>query len=228
MAYREAIQWNTPDLSPPLAIFASSPPSYNVPPLTKSSPCHLSSCFDHSRCALTSGLPVYLYEYDDVLPISSFLRTGILQTVGYNPHYTSNPKEACIYIVLIGEGEGSVNLSHLKKLPYWGGDGRNHLLLYFSRQDLSLKYVPVSPELTSRAIVVQSTFLFNNFRRGFDIIVPPVLGAPGGDVWEEAASMLPARRKVFISFQGKRNAVTIKPGIETDDDDDEDFVTEFN
>ena len=51
------------------------------------------------------------------------LRTGVRQTVGYNPHFTTNPQEACVYLVLIGEGD-SYDLSSLKDLPYWGGDGK--------------------------------------------------------------------------------------------------------
>lgn len=50
---------------------------------------------------------------------------------------------------------------------------------------------------------MQSTFSYNLFRPGFDLIVSPVLGPPGGDVWPECSSMLPARRKYFLSFQGE-------------------------
>lgn len=115
------MQRNTPDLSPPLRIVPTTAPSYVPPPSPLSPPCHLSSCFDHSRCALTSGFPVYLYD-TDIYPATSYLRTGVRQTVGYNPHYTMNPQEACVYLVLIGEGD-SYDLSTLKDLPYWGGDG---------------------------------------------------------------------------------------------------------
>lgn len=54
-----------------------------------------------------------------------------------------------------------------------------------------------------RAILVQSTFTYSLFRPGFDLIVSPVLGPPGGDVWQECVSMLPARRKYLLSFQGE-------------------------
>lgn len=55
-----------------------------------------------------------------------------------------------------------------------------------------------------RAILVQSTFNHSQFRDGFDLIVSPVLGPPGGDVWQECAPMLPARRKYLLTFQGER------------------------
>lgn len=51
--------------------------------------------------------------------------------------------------------------------------------------------------------MVQSTFSYDLFRPGFDLIISPVLGPPGGDVWQECAHMLPARRKYLLSFQGE-------------------------
>lgn len=54
-----------------------------------------------------------------------------------------------------------------------------------------------------RAILVQSTFHHIQFRSGFDLIVSPVLGPPGGDVWQECTPILPARRKYLLSFQGE-------------------------
>ncbi|KAJ8917072.1 hypothetical protein NQ315_012991 [Exocentrus adspersus] len=54
-----------------------------------------------------------------------------------------------------------------------------------------------------KAILVQSTFSYSLFRPNFDLIVSPVLGPPGGDVWQECVHMLPARRKYLLSFQGE-------------------------
>lgn len=51
--------------------------------------------------------------------------------------------------------------------------------------------------------MVQSTFSYSLYRPGFDLIVSPVLGPPGGDVWQECAPMLPARRKYLLTFQGE-------------------------
>lgn len=52
-------------------------------------------------------------------------------------------------------------------------------------------------------MLVQSTFTYDLYRPGFDLIVSPVLGPPGGDVWQECAHMLPARRKYLLTFQGE-------------------------
>ena len=61
----------------------------------------------------------------------------------------------------------------------------------------------MSVNYLGRAVLVQSTFSHNQFRFGFDLIAAPVLGPPGGDVWQECPSMLPARRTFLLSFQGE-------------------------
>lgn len=67
--------------------------------------------------------------------------------------------------------------------------------------------------------MVQSTFSYDYFRSGFDLIVSPVLGPPGGDVWQECAQMLPARRKYLLSFQGElRKPKTPFPDLYNNDD----------
>lgn len=160
VAQREALQQNTPDLALPKRLTPDSLPSIlPPPPKNLSANCRMFSCFDHSRCSLTSGFPVYLYDPDqypvmhDGWDVDGFLKTTLKQTLGYNPHLTNNPREACIYVVLVGEAlkdiddisENAGNYLNLppldsralKKLPYWGGDGRNHVLLNLARRDLS-------------------------------------------------------------------------------------------
>ncbi|XP_023287673.1 exostosin-3 isoform X2 [Orussus abietinus] len=218
-AQKEAVERNTPELAPPKRILINSVPV--VPSISDPRPCRMFNCFDHSRCALTSGFPVYLYDPDQFSVVNlgwdvdGFLKTTIKQTLGYNPHITTNPAEACIYIVLIGEALSiqrrrfpkslkPIDNKKLQSLPYWGGDGRNHILLNLARRDLSVDLGNIFDGTdTGRAMLVQSTFFRNQFREGFDLIVPPILGPPGGDVWQECAQMLPARRKYLLSFQGE-------------------------
>lgn len=221
VAQREALQQNTPELALPLQLMAGSVPDI-LPSISKknSENCRMYSCFDHSRCSLTSAFPVYLYN-PDLYPamnsgwdVDGFIKTTLKQTLGYNPHLTHDPKEACIFIVLVGEAlidskdikQPPLNSNVLKHLPYWGGDGRNHVLLNLARRDLSSKIGDVfrfKDIDTGRAIIVQSTFTHSSFRPKFDLIVSPVLGPPGGDVWHDCAQMLPARRKYLLSFQGE-------------------------
>lgn len=227
VAQREAVQRNTPELALPRALHPSSLPAYHTPiPARSTSLCTMNQCFDHSRCSLSSGFPVYLYDPDvhsvvrNTFDIDGFLKTTIKQTLGYNAHLTKNPKTACVFFVLVGEAlfeatnsisqddqsqqiQKPLNATSLRQLPFWGGDGRNHVLINLSRRDLSSGSANAfQGEDTGRAMVVQSSFGERQFRTGFDLVVPPVLGPPGGDVWQECAPMVPARRKYLLSFQG--------------------------
>lgn len=109
LAQLEAIRRDSPELAPPVQILPSRPPPI-LPPMNPSYEvhCRMFSCFDHSRCSLTSGFPVYLYDPDVHAPLASaevdgFLKTTLRQTLGYNTHLTRDPNEACIYLVLVGE-----------------------------------------------------------------------------------------------------------------------------
>lgn len=160
VAQREALQQNTPDLALPKRLTPDELPLiFPAIPPSVSHFCRMFLCFDHSRCSLTSGFPVYLYDPDqfpvmnDGWDVDGFLKTTLKQTLGYNPHLTNDPKEACVFLVLVGETLKDVddvsenvgnhlNLppldsSALKRLPYWGGDGRNHVLLNLARRDLT-------------------------------------------------------------------------------------------
>lgn len=198
VAQKEALQRNSPELAPPLALIPVNPSVHLDPPGSNNPPCTMATCFDHSRCPLTSSFPVYLYDTSQSLA-SIFLKTAVSQTVGYNPHFTLDASKACIFLVLLGEG-ASPELHKLKDLPYWSGDGRNHVLLHLTRLDLKPES-SVMPNIdTGRAIIAQ--FHHDKFRPGFDLPIGVARGPPGGDVWSDAAMMLPARRKYLFSFQG--------------------------
>lgn len=92
-----------------------------------------------------------------------------------------------------------IDVKALKSLPYWGGDGRNHLLINLSRRDLSIGSGDAFRRTSvGRAMIAQSTFTEDRFRPGFDVVTPPVLGPPGGDVWADCAPLAPARRKYLL------------------------------
>ncbi|XP_038209044.1 exostosin-3 [Zerene cesonia] len=228
LAQLEAIRRDSPELAPPNQILPSQPPPV-LSPVSPSSEvhCRMHSCFDHSRCSLTSGFPIYFYDPDVHSPLAGaevdgFLKTTLRQTLSYNAHLTHNPNEACLYLVLIGEafpttkGPSStpetyqlmLNETAVKSLPYWGGDGRNHVLLNLARRELSVGSGDAfQGASTGRAMIAQSTFTLQQFRPGFDIVTAPALGPPGGDVWAECAPIAPARRKYLLSFQGSKSPV---------------------
>ncbi|XP_001362090.1 exostosin-3 [Drosophila pseudoobscura] len=255
VAQREAVQRNTPDLALPRTLLPNSlPQKMNTVSTGVAASCAMHNCFDHSRCSLTSGFPVYLYDPDEHnvqrtgYDIDGFLKTTLKQTLGYNAHIVRDPTQACIYLVLVGEAlleqdllrnnryaaqeaeqqqptapsqthDCPIEMQKLYNLPYWGGDGRNHVLLNLARRDLcSRRTNALLQQNTMRAIVVQSAFELDQFRPGYDLIVPPILGPPGGDVWQECASMVPARRKYLLSFQGEMRPKTDPQGSNPLDD----------
>lgn len=87
VAQREAVERNTPELAPPKRILVDAIPSF-VANVNDPRNCRMYNCFDHSRCALTSGFPVYLYNPDAFSIVNSewdvdgFLKTTISQTLG--------------------------------------------------------------------------------------------------------------------------------------------------
>lgn len=237
VAQREAVQRNTPELALPKPMYASRLPAEN-PSVTDavSSSCKMSTCFDHSRCSLTSGFPVYLYNPDEIVvvndgfDIDGFLKTTIKELFSQNAHMTDDPKKACVFLVLVGEAlsddeimrnnrysipnenslhsKNPLNMTNIRKLPYWGGDGRNHILINLARRDLSAGSGDAfRNQNTDRAMLVQSAFSESQYRNGFDAIVPPALGPPNGDVWQECSSIVPARRKYLLTFQGEMKSI---------------------
>ncbi|GBP92672.1 Exostosin-3 [Eumeta japonica] len=220
LAQIEATRRDSPELAPPLQILSTLPPN-RLSPINPSSELHC-----HTYSPLTGA------------DVDGFLKTTLRQALGYNAHFTRNPNEACIYLVLVGEAFLSeknhrvvstterhtlfLNESALKTLPYWGGDGRNHILINLARRELSVGsgdgFYGFS---TGRAIIAQSTFTDTQFRPGFDIVTPPALGPPGGDVWADCAPIAPARRKYLLSFQGSQPP----PAAHAQDQDD--FLIKF-
>ncbi|CAH0387200.1 unnamed protein product [Bemisia tabaci] len=127
--------------------------------------------------------------------------SAIKEAIHFNPHFSGDENTACVYLVLIGERSQTNSSLQLNQLPFWAGDGRNHILINLSRQDLSSDFAGIENLNFSRAIVAQSSWLHSLFRPGHDLVIPPALGPPGGDVWFDCPYMLPARRKYLISFE---------------------------
>ncbi|MPC11187.1 Exostosin-3 [Portunus trituberculatus] len=212
LAQQEVFEKNMPQISAPRRITASSQDSVSLPlpPPQAVAQCRMHSCFDYSRCSLLSNFPVYNYDMEQFKiasnDLEAFVKITVKQALGYNAHVTQNPSEACVFVALLGEGVGgapdSVNLEEsLHSLPHWGGDGRNHILLNLGRTFYSKNmFQSVN---TGRAIIVQSHFDATVFRPGFDLVTPPLLGLPGGDLWKNLPPIVPAKRKYLLSFQGE-------------------------
>lgn len=165
----------------------------------------MNKCFDYSRCSLTSKFPFYFYRPDEFLElVSPSLNKIVFQVLRYNSHFTNSSKNACVYVALIGETHNSINTTQLERLPFWGGDGRNHILIYLTKNMYNKPNFDQNINF-GRAILAQSFWNENNFRPGHDILLPVSFGPPGGEIWMDSPYMLPARRKYLLSFEGYKN-----------------------
>uniref|UniRef100_A0A8C6WDU8 Exostosin-like 3 n=1 Tax=Neogobius melanostomus TaxID=47308 RepID=A0A8C6WDU8_9GOBI len=200
-SYKELMAQNQPKLSLPVRLLPDKE-DLGMPPPKSSRSCRLHSCFDYARCPITSGFPVYVYDpasYPWGELIDPLVKQAFASAAKSNLYVTDNPSIACLYLVLVGELQESPSAKlsppselekQLKALPYWRNDGHNHVLVHFSRTSTTQNFLyNVS---TGRAAVAQSTFLEQQYREGFDLVVSP------------NPPQVPVKRKYLFTFQGER------------------------
>ena len=205
-----------PKMPAPSKLLASADDDVVMKPPNRYQTCTMETCFDYSRCSLFSEFPVYVYDskidIEPLLPESEIVEQVASLLSEKSPYITSNAQQACLYVVVIGELEenvfSSVGESWLHALPYWRGDGRNHLLVqvsYHKTVQNILKNVD-----SGRAILAQSNFETNQMRLGFDIVLPPLTYSnfiqeeiDFGKARQDVEYQVPAMRHYFLSFEGE-------------------------
>ncbi|KAJ3606875.1 hypothetical protein NHX12_026393 [Muraenolepis orangiensis] len=185
-SYKELMAQNQPKLSLPVRLLPAVDEPALAPPRSARA-CRLRSCFDYARCPLTSGFPVYVYDpasYPWGERVDPLVRQAFQAAAKTNIYVTDDPA------------------AQLKALPYWRADGRNHLLLHFSRKSMTQNFLyNVS---TGRAAVAQTTFLEQQYREGFDLVVSPLVHALSEPNFLEIPPQVPVKRKYLFTFQGER------------------------
>ena len=122
----------------------------------------------HQKCYLQN----HLFE-------STSLFSNLYITKDGYGYLTNNPDEACLFVVSY-HPESKLNL---QDLPYWKGDGRNHVIIDTSLvqtspdkkiQEISSEKHFVLDNIGKAMIVSADYFVKNNQtpRLGFDILVP--------------------------------------------------------
>ncbi|XP_039201858.1 exostosin-like 3 [Crotalus tigris] len=209
-SYKELMAQNQPKLSLPIRLLPDKDDS-SFPMPKSSRNCRLHNCFDYSRCPLTSGFPVYVYNSDQFNfgnSLDPLIKQAFESTVRTNIYVTENANIACLYIVLVGEMQEPVMPKpteleqQLHALPYWRTDGHNHLIINLSRKSETQNFLyNVS---TGRAMIAQSTFYDVQYRPGFDIVVSPLVHAMSEPNFLEIPLQVPVKRKYLFSFQGEK------------------------
>jgi len=184
VAQQEYIQRNTPDIAPPLPLLAGPaqslpppPPSGSLPP-----PCTLSSCFDFSRCSISSQLPTYIYP---PAAKSSRLSEALIEL---SKSLGGETASACLFI--------SALHSAVSSLSSWSGDGRNHILIESPESSMALG------NRTGRAMLASSRFSSHTWRSGFDLVLPSM--AASGKGWAEYPPLVPVARSTLLTFSGQQ------------------------
>uniref|UniRef100_A0A8C4YW79 Exostosin-like 1 n=1 Tax=Gopherus evgoodei TaxID=1825980 RepID=A0A8C4YW79_9SAUR len=177
----------------------------------KHSRCRMETCFDFSRCE-KHGFKVFVYPMEREDPVSeSYLK--IITSIEESRYYTSNPEEACLFILNIDTLDRdhlSIQYVHnindkIQGFPLWN-DGRNHLIFNL--------YSGTWPNYTEdlgfdigQAILAKASFYVENFRPGFDISIPlfskehPQKGGERGWLYQNS---VPPKKKYMLAFKGKR------------------------
>ncbi|KAK2117650.1 Exostoses (Multiple)-like 3, partial [Saguinus oedipus] len=109
--YKELMAQSQPKLSLPIRLPEKD--DAGLPPPKATRGCQLHNCFDYSRCPLTSGFPVHVYDSDQFV-FGSYLDPLVKQafqaTARANVYVTENADIACLYVVLVGEMQEPVML----------------------------------------------------------------------------------------------------------------------
>lgn len=209
-SYKELMAQNQPKLSLPIRLLPDKDDP-GMPPPKSARSCRLRSCFDYARCPLTSGFPVYVYDtgsypWGDL--VDPLVRQAFSTSVKSNIYVTDDPAVACLYLVLVGELQESSNAvpaeleKQLKALPHWRSDGHNHVLVHLTRKSMTQNFLyNVS---AGRAAVAHSTFLEQQYREGFDVVVSPLVHALSEPNFLEVPPQVPVKRKYLFTFQGER------------------------
>lgn len=144
--------------------------------------CRMETCFDFARCR--NSFKVYVYpeidvEENEALSSKSVLYQKILDVISESRYYTSDPNEACLFIIAIDTlDRDTLSPDYVRNVPlklqslkYWNG-GRNHLIfnLYsgswpnYEEEELGFDY--------GEAMIAKASISVSALRSNFDISIP--------------------------------------------------------
>ena len=171
--------------------------------------CFEGVCFDYSRCPLTTGFLVYVYNqhFPDAFRLKYPEAVRELVSVLELTHsLASDPNLACVLVVITGplrdEEDGRRTLhQNLLSLSHWG-DGTNHVAVDLSYTNEPLSSAAVKGESLGRAMEAKSLSTGTE-RQGHDILIPPVTryGSDDGSS-QNPPLLIPAIRQVLVHFEG--------------------------
>lgn len=197
---------NQPQLDIP--IINDAPPENPQKGITHNSEhCTMTTCFDLSQCSLFSHFPIYVYTTSHYSNLSKSLLKHLLSS----QYITTNPKKACMYVYIIEDDIASINNlnKRLSSLKYWHTDtayaGINHLIINTNQHSIyTLHYSNSHKKIsTGKAIIAQQSFTVSEFRKDFDLVLPPFDEISRLEKLSDLLPMMvPVRRKYLMTFRG--------------------------
>jgi glucuronyl/N-acetylglucosaminyl transferase EXT1 len=187
--------------------------TYKAPrPSVTTSRCSMLTCFDYSLCE--KAFKVYVYPQNSA-DKKSLMYSKILRALKENKYYTSDPREACLFIPSVDtldRDKLSPDYVHglaakIKSLPLWNG-GRNHMIFNI----YSGSWPDYSQHLDfdfGEAMLARASVSTGMMRPEFDISIPlipkshPEKGGRSGSL-SEFGRLFPVKKKYLLAFKGKR------------------------
>ncbi|KAL6457136.1 hypothetical protein MHYP_G00340990 [Metynnis hypsauchen] len=178
----------------------------------KNSHCRMDTCFDFGRCRGRDGFRVYVYPPEKGDRVSESYHK-ILASVAESRYYTSDPREACLFVLgidTLDRDQLSTQFvpnvdERIRGYPLWN-DGRNHVIFNL--------YSGTWPNYTEdlgfnvgQAILAKASLNTEHFRPGFDVSIPLFSKdhpQKGGERGWLLRNTVPPRRKYLLMFKGKR------------------------
>ncbi|XP_053604394.1 exostosin-3-like [Plodia interpunctella] len=184
------------------------PHYYIVAYATTNPGCRMYSCFNYSRCPLVDGFRVHLNDFDKHMTVhKDYTTTFFSKMLSFNNVVTMKKEQACVDLILVDtnyKGKVFTKTSELHKstsravnktLLNFGQTSGNNVVCNLAQGSLT--------DNVGNAILAQSTFSQQQYRPEYDVIIPPAQVANNGDVWNHITSRIGAKKKYFLSFQGK-------------------------
>lgn len=151
--------------------------------------CTMDTCFNFSRCADMKHFLIYAYGHP-------YEPIWYLKELKSSPWLTTDPSEACLFLVTLPQHQDGIRRPHPSTLPYWNG-GMNHVIA-----TLADKWVLTgpSPHTIGNASLLSTSLHETTYRPGFDISMP----LPGKTHMAHLQGWKAWDRKYFLTFKGLR------------------------
>lgn len=183
------------------------------PPLAPARPwCSKWSCIDHAACTLPFKLYQYTHADLEGHPLAACLAVTNFSHPVIAPHVTLDPARACAFWFELGQR--CKNLAHASSLPFWRGNGINHVFVDHWDRGIDARE---RVQWLGRAAIAQGHSTAERWVRGLDIALGlhPRVSLTKADV--RLATTALWERNFLLTFKGTHSHVSrVRAGMHHD------------